>query len=108
MHDKRPCWCLVDKRKDTYSTTHCMRHGKSVMSTTLFDSISDRLTHKDNEIEELKGEIENMKNKNSDMGKAIATAGIWLGVGLASFHCGMFTVIIAMCAMAVTADIWES
>jgi hypothetical protein len=47
-----------------------------------------------------------MKRNNSWKGWAIGA--IWIGVGLSAFGAGMFTVIIALCAMAATDAIVES
>ena len=46
------------------------------------------------------------KNQN-DLGKGIATAGIWLGVGFSAIYCGFFTVFIALVAAGATGDIWQ-
>lgn len=44
-----------------------------------------------------------MKN---DLGKGIATAGVWLGVGLVSLHGGEGIAVAAPCAMFATLFIW--
>lgn len=49
-----------------------------------------------------------MKMKKNNSWKGWAIGGIWLGVGVSSFTCGMFTIIIAVCAMAATDSIVEA
>lgn len=44
--------------------------------------------------------------KNNDIGKGIATAGVWLGVGLASIHGGEWIAAVAASAMFATLFIW--
>jgi hypothetical protein len=45
--------------------------------------------------------------KGNDLGKGIATAGIWVGVALSGIYAGVAVIMVALLGMLATMAVWE-
>lgn len=48
------------------------------------------------------------KRNGNDLGKGIATAGIWIGTAISAVWCGALVVLVAFFAFVATCAVWEN